>query len=141
MLAPAATEPLSESDTESVSEGESLGSIMGDLKAQMAAIDSVSTQLESHVGELYRRARRDTVDWMNEPLRPKPHIAKWCGKHSLGATPTIAAFTDVCLEVAKSVDLDTRIITFHKEDAAILWHGKRRLTVFEMIAAVPTLFE
>ena len=130
-----------ESDDEPVSDDESVGSIMDELKTQMATIDSISTQLETHVTDLYRRSKVETTDWMHEPLRPKPHIAKWCGKHALPDSPTLDAFTDACFKAAKSIDLDTRTITFHKEDAAILWHGKRRMTVFDMIAFVPTLFE
>jgi hypothetical protein len=130
-----------ESDEESVTDGESVSSIMDELKTQMATIDSISTQLETHVTDLYRRSKAETTDWMHEPLRPKPHIAKWCGQHELPDSPTLDAFTEACFKAAKSIDLDTRTITFHKEDAAILWHGKRRMTVFDMIAFVPTLFE
>jgi len=130
-----------ESDEESVTDGESVSSIMDALKTQMATIDSISTQLERHVTDLYRRSKAETTDWMHEPLRPKPHIAKWCGQHELPDSPTLDAFTEACFKAAKSIDLDTRTITFHKEDAAILWHGKRRMTVFDMIAFVPTLFE
>jgi hypothetical protein len=130
-----------ESDEDSVSDHESVDSIMDELKKQMMTIDSISTQIETHVTHLYCRSKVETTDWMHEPLRPKPHIAKWCGKHGLSYSPTLDEFTDACFKASKSIDLDTRTITFHKEDAAILWHGKRRITVFDMIAFVPSLFE
>jgi hypothetical protein len=33
------------------------------------------------------------------------------------------------------------MITFKKEDAAILWNGRRRLSVFDMVGLIPSLFK
>jgi hypothetical protein len=129
------------SDSESESDGESVSDVLSGLKAQMQQIDVMAKSLDTHVLDLYRRAKTETVDWMNEPVKPRRHIQKWCAVHGLGLRPTIAEFTDAVLEAAWSLDLESRILTFKKEDAAILWNGQRRLTVFDMIARVPTLFE
>ena len=128
----------SESETDT---GDSVEDVMSELKQQMAQIDTVSKALDVHVADLYRRARTDTVDWMHEPLKPRRHIESWCSIHSLPSRPTLDEFVDACLTAARTVDLETRVITFHKEEAAILWDGQRRLTIFDLIARIPTLFE
>jgi hypothetical protein len=125
----------SESDDESVSD------VLSALKTQMEQIDVMAKSLDTHVLELYRRAKTETVDWMNEPVKPRRHIQKWCALHGLGLRPTIAEFTDAVLAAAWSLDMESRVLTFKKEDAAVLWNGQRRITVFDMIARVPTLFE
>jgi hypothetical protein len=107
----------------------------------MEQIDTMAKSLDSHVLGLYQRAKAETVDWMNEPLKPRRHIEKWCALHGLGPRPTMDEFTDACFAAAWSKDLESRVLTFKKDDAAILWNGQRRLTVFDMIARVPTLFE
>jgi hypothetical protein len=49
-------------------------------------------------------------------------------------------FIDVCYDAAKSLDLESRVITFHRADANVLWNGQRRMTVFDLISAIPALF-
>ena len=49
-------------------------------------------------------------------------------------------FLDACYAAAKSMDLESRVLVFGKADAAALWNGQRRLTVFEIIALLPSLF-
>lgn len=122
-------------------EGESVSEVFNELKQQMSQIDAIAKSLDTQVIDLYRRSTAETVDWMNEPLRARPHIQKWCVAHGLSSKPTMDEFTEVCFEAAKSMDLESRMLTFQKEDAAILWDGQRRLTVFELIARIPTLFE
>ena len=129
-------EPESDSD-----DGESVSDVMEELKVQMAQIDAMSKSLEAHVTDLYKRAKVETVDWMKEPLKPRRHIQKWCALHGLSERPTMDEFTDACFAAAWSTDLGSRVITFKKEDAAILWNGQRRMTVFDMIRLVPSLFE
>jgi len=127
--------------SDSDSEGESVSEVLRGLTAQMEQIDTMSKGLESHVLSLYERARLETVDWMKESLKPRRHILKWCALHNLPSRPTIEEFTEACFAAAWSLDLESRVLTFKKEDAAILWNGRRRLTVFDMIALIPTLFE
>jgi hypothetical protein len=107
----------------------------------MDQIDTITKSLDTHVLELYERAKIETVDWMKEPMKPRRHIQKWCALHELSSRPTIDEFTDACFKAAWSVDLESRVLTFKKEDAAILWNGQRRLTVFDMINLIPSLFE
>jgi hypothetical protein len=127
--------------SDSESDGESVSDVLSELKLQMEKVDEITKSLDAHVSDLYRRAKSETVDWMNEPVKPRRHIQRWCELHGLGTRPTIAEFTDVVLAAAWSLDLESRVLTFKKEDAAILWNGQRRLTVFDMVARVPTLFE
>lgn len=128
------------SDSESDSATESIDTVLSELKAQMAQIEAVSTTLATHVTGLFQRTKRETTDWMKEPLRPRPHIDAWCAEHGLPSTPTLDEFIDTCFTAAKSMDLETRIATFKKEDADVLWKGRRRISVFEILSSIPTLF-
>ena len=128
------------SDSESDSATESIDTVLSELKAQMAQIEAVSASLATHVSELFQRTKRETTDWMKEPLRPRPHIEAWCAQHGLSSTPTLDEFIDACFTAAKSMDLETRIATFKKEDAEVLWKGRRRISVFEILSSIPTLF-
>jgi len=132
---------VADSGSDTDTDIESVSDVLAELKEQMRQVDTASKALDSHVVGLYHRAKLETVDWMNEPLRPRHHIQKWCALHGLPSSPTVTELTDKCFSVAKSMDLESRVITFYKEDAAILWGGKRRITVFDMIARIPTLFE
>ena len=132
-----ADSPAYDSDTD----GESVTDVLKGLTTQMEQIDTMSKAIDSHVLALYHRAKVETVDWMNEPLKPRKHIQKWCAIHDLVTRPTINEFMEACFAAAWSMDLESRVITFKKEDAAILWNGRRRLTVFDMIALIPSLFE
>ena len=127
-------------DSES-DDGESVSEVFSELKAQMDQIDTMTRSLDSHVIGLYKRTKAESIDWMNEPLKPRRHIQKWCAKHDLNERPTMNEFMDACFDSASSADLESRVITFNKDDAAILWNGKRRLTVFDILGLIPTLFE
>ena len=122
------------------SDDESVTDVLNELKQQMQSIDVMAKSLETTVADLYKRAKTETVDWMEEPLKPRRHIQKWCALHGLPENPTISEFTDACLAAAWSTDLESRMLTFKKEDAAVLWNGQRRITVFDMIRLIPTLF-
>ena len=126
---------------DSDSDGESVTEVLKELTTQMEQIDTISKSLDSHVLALYQRAKVETVDWMKEPLLPRSHIQKWCALHGLSERPTIDEFTEACFAAAWSLDLESRMITFKKEDAAILWNGRRRLSVFDMISLIPSLFK
>ena len=130
-----------ESDTESESDGESAEFVLQGLKEQMAEIETLSKALDTHVLDLYRRTKSETTDWMNEPLLPRAHIRNWCSKNGLPPRPTVNQFIDACFAASSSMDLESRTLTFPKGDAAILWSGQRRLSVFDVVARVPTLFE
>jgi hypothetical protein len=132
------TEYSSDSETETEQEG--LDTILSDLKVQMEEIEANSNELTTHVVRLFQRAKRETVDLMQEPLMPKASIRAWCAEHGLSGTPTLQEFIDSCLSAAIFLDLETRIATFKKEDAEILWKGKRRISVFELVSLIPTLF-
>ena len=131
-------EPASDSASDT---DESVSDVLRDLTLQMKQIDETTKTLDTTVLALYQRVKLEAVDWMKEPLRPKRSIQAWCTAHGLSATPSMDEFADACLLAARSVDLNSRILTFAKEDAAILWNGMRRLTVFDMIRLIPTLFE
>jgi hypothetical protein len=131
---------MDEHSDSSDSEQESLDTVISDLKQQMNTLETVSKELTTHVTDLFQRTKRETTDWMHEPLRPNPSIAAWCVAQGLPLTPTLDEFIRACFSVAKSMDLETRIATFKKEDAEVLWKGKRRISVFEILSSIPTLF-
>lgn len=133
--------PPSQSDSESDTDGESVSDVFKELKEQMAQIEQMAKALDTEVVSLYKRATAETVDWMNEPLQPRSHIVEWCADHGLPEKPTINEFTDACFAAAKSMDMESRIITFRSSDAAILWGGQRRVSVFEVVRRIPNLFE
>lgn len=127
-------------DCSSDSDQEGAETILSDLKQQMATIEAVTEEVDRHLQSLFQRAKRETVEWMHEPLRPREHLRVWCVEHGLSDAPTLDEFIDTCFGAATFLDLETRVATFKKEDAEILWKGKRRISVFEIISSVPTLF-
>ena len=136
---PAAAE--SDGDSSDSDSGESLKCIMRDFKKQMEDIDAATNLLTGQVAQLYTRAKVETTDWLNEPLLPKPALRDWLAAHELPPRPTLEEFFDVSLDSAKSLDLESRMVTFHRADAVALWGGRRRMTIFEVLSQIPTLFE
>jgi hypothetical protein len=134
------TEPETHSDSGADSEQESLDIVVSELKQQMNTIERVSNELTVHITDLFQRTKRETTDWMHEPLKPQEHIEGWCAQHGLRPTPTLDEFIEACFATATFMDLETRIATFKKEDADVLWKGKRRISVFEILSSIPTLF-
>ena len=119
---------------------ESLTTVMKEFKEQMDQIEKVSESISKQVTQLYARAKEETTDWLNEPLSPRPPLKEWLKERGLTTRPTMEEFLDACYEAAKSMDLESRVLVFGKADAAALWNGQRRLTVFEIIGLLPGLF-
>jgi hypothetical protein len=119
---------------------ESLTAVMKEFKEQMDQIEKVSESISKQVTQLYVRAKEETTDWLNEPLSPRPPLKEWLKERGLTTRPTMEEFLDACYAAAKSMDLESRVLVFHKADAAALWNGQRRLTVFEIIGLLPGLF-
>lgn len=120
---------------------ESVGDVMKELRESMDALAAGSKIIDTQVRRLFVRAKKETTDWLNEPLRAKPAVAAWLKQRDLSSPISIEQFIDACYFAAKTMDLETRILTFSKEDAAILWEGKRRISVFELTSMLPALFE
>jgi hypothetical protein len=38
------------------------------------------------------------------------------------------------------MDYESRMLTFRRADAEVLWQGQQRLTIYELIAQIPRLF-
>jgi hypothetical protein len=121
-------------------EGESLTAVISEFKEQIGQVEKVSESISKQVTQLYARAKNETVDWLNEPLSPRPPLKEWLRQRGLTTRPTMEEFLDACYEAAKSMDLESRVLVFGKADAAALWNGQRRLTVFEIIGLIPSLF-
>jgi hypothetical protein len=123
-------------------DGETLTDIMEDLKEQMGKLAEASTEIRGQVKSLFKRAKRELVEWMEEPMRPRTAaVRSWLAAHNLPPEPTLKAFLAACYAAATSLDLESRVITFNKKDAAALWGGEQRLTVFDLVARLPTVFE
>jgi hypothetical protein len=129
-----------DTDSGSDSDQEGLDTVVSELKQQMSTIDRISSELTTHVTDLFQRTKRETTDWMHEPLKATPPVEKWCAEHGICATPTLDEFVTGCFVAARSLDLETRIATFKKDDAEVLWKGKQRISVFEILSILPTLF-
>jgi hypothetical protein len=127
-------------DLDDESDTESVGDVMSGLVAQMEQLVKASEKIDGAVLSLYERAKAETVVWMQEPLRPNPAVKAWCAKHQLSETPTIDALFTAILTAAQSLDYESRMLTFRKPDADMLWQGQQRLSIYEVIAKVPTLF-
>lgn len=127
------------SDSSSMESDEELSSIMAELKGQMEELHQASNQIHKDVVNLYKRAKHEDKD-LEAPLNLKPHVRDWLKKRGLPKQLTMSEFLDACYDAAKKIDLESRVITFHAEDAAILWNGQRRLTVFDMVSLLPGLF-
>ena len=123
-------------ESESESDGESISDVMSDFKEQMRQIEQATQSIDAQVTNLYSRAKAEATDWLNEPLTPTPKLKAWLKGRP---NPTVEEFLDLCFDAATSMDLESRILTFNKDDA-VLWNGQRRLTVFDMIGLIPTLF-
>jgi len=127
------------SDTSSMESDEELLGIMAELKGQMEELHRASNEIHKDFVKLYKRAQQDDTD-LKAPLTPKPHVRDWLKKRGLSRQLTMSEFLDACYDAAKKIDLESRVITFHAEDAAVLWNGQRRLTVFDMVSLLPGLF-
>jgi hypothetical protein len=120
---------------------ESVGDVMKELRESMDALAAGSKIIDTQVRRLFVRAKKETTDWLNEPLRAKPAVAAWLTQRGLSSPISIEQFIDACYSAAKTMDLETRILTFSREDAAILWEGRRRISVFELTSMLPALFD
>ena len=128
------------SETEDDAEHESLSEVLETLKVQVSQLDVITRSLDNSILELFYRVKCETTNWMEEPLRPESKILGWCRKNNLPDTPTIDIFIEECFAHATSIDLETRMLTFTKEDAVVLWNGQQRVSIFDIIASVPRLF-
>ena len=120
---------------------ESVGDVMRELRESMNALAVGSKVIDTQVRRLFARAKKETTDWLNEPLRAKPAVGAWLEQRGLSSPISIEQFIDACYSAAKTMDLESRILTFSREDAAILWEGRRRISVFELTSMLPALFE
>jgi len=132
--------PMSHPESDSESESEAIDDIMSGLKEQMQQICDASAKIDSQMIGLYERAKMEAVDWMQEPLRPRPAVKAWCIAHKVSETPTIDQFSDACFKAAMSLDYETRVLIFRHADADALWGGQQCITIYDMIAKIPTLF-
>jgi len=134
----------SDSDIDSLEdldgEGESLQNIIGELKEQITTLNVACGDIRGQVKSLFRRARTEEVKWMDDPLKPRLHLKGWLQQNGLGETPSLREFLNTVFSVATSMDLESRVLTFTKKDASVLWSGETRLTIFDIIAQLPQLF-
>jgi len=129
------------SETEDDAEHDSLSEMVEVLKVQVSQLDTITRSIDKGLVDLFYRVKCETTDWMAEPLRPESSILAWCRKNKLSDTPNVDSFIDACFANATSIDLETRMLTFTKEDAVVLWNGEQRVSIFEIIASMPRLFK
>ncbi len=121
---------------------ESLEAVMEDLKQQMSSLNDTSQVVRAQMKSLCRRTKEESIEWMNAPLKPKTVALRlWLAAHGLPPEPSLDAFFDACLTAAATADFESRVLTFSKEDAVALWKGEQRITVFDILAKLPELFE
>jgi hypothetical protein len=115
---------------------------MEDLKQQMSSLNDTSQVVRSQMKSICRRTKEESVEWMSAPMKPKTVALRlWLAAHGLPAEPSLDAFFDACLGAAATADFESRVLTFSKEDAVTLWKGEQRITVFDILAQLPELFE
>ena len=118
----------------------SIYDVMKGLKHQMQIINDASLAIDAQMLPLYERAKSETTVWMHEPLKPTPAVKAWCKAHSISETPTIDELTDACFRVAISLDYESRMATFRRADADALWQGQQRISIYDIIERIPSLF-
>jgi hypothetical protein len=125
---------------ESADSVESVTSLMESFKESMKEVQAMTKSVTKQMNSLFKRAKAETVDWMQEPLCPTPPVLAWCKAHGLSDTPTIDEFLEAVFAAAMTMDYETRVLTFRKDDALALWKGTYSLTMFDVIGRLPTLF-
>lgn len=99
------------------------------------------TVVRKQVRNLYRRTRDDAA----EPVRPqlKTHhtqLTEWWEKEGRGRTLTIDNFVARLFKVCHK-DVAARSIVLAAPEAALFgWNREKKITVFELMAALPKLF-
>lgn len=126
-------------DLEGIESNETLLDCFDELKEQMTTIYSNTGEVHRHVKSICRRINDDTTHWLDSPMKPKRHAASWIRRHGIPARPTVREFIGAVFAAATQMNLETRMLTFSEADAA-LW-GRPEISVFDLIEALPTLFE
>lgn len=129
----------SDSEDEAV-RAEQLHEVVDTFKHQMHHIYMASKAAEEQVGRLFIRAKEEIAPVTVQSLRPRPAVVAWLESRGLPTDPSLEEFMEACLDAAMRKDLDTRTLLFSAADAAVLTGGQRRVTVFEMLRLIPTLF-
>ncbi len=149
VLAPSRRSPVdSDSDASSTMSmldlnepSETLETLLTTLKGQLTGLAAETRSARHQVKQLFARAKTETTDWWSEPLSPSSSdLSAWLKKHGASAEPSLSEFVDLVLSKAKSLDLESRVLTFSKGDAAVLFDGQTQATVFELLTRLPTLF-
>ena len=119
-----------------------LEDVVEDVQQTMRTLHEAARQIRGQMKALYRRAAAEQIDWMEEPMKPKKGgAAAWCATAGLPARPTMFQFLDAVYSRAVSLDLESRVLIVRPEDARALWAGRQRLTVMEVVAGLPDVFE
>jgi hypothetical protein len=130
------------SDTEQdSSDEESLTMVMSSFTEHMVSVDELTQALDSQVRNTLSRLKRETIDWLTEPLMPKPPVKEWLEKHGQSSPISMEQFLDTCYSAAKTMDLESRMLTFSIDDAAVLCNARRRISLFDLVANLPNLFD
>lgn len=121
---------------------ENLETILSGLREQLADLAGSTRSVRHQVKGLFARAKSETTEWWSEPLAPtSPELIKWLKKRGAPTEPTLDEFIEQVMAAATSLDLESRLMTFAKKDAAILFEGQTQITVYELLAKLPTFFE
>lgn len=121
---------------------ENLETILTGLREQLADLAGSTRSVRHQVKGLFARAKSETTDWWSEPLAPiSSELTKWLKKHGAPTEPTLEEFVEQVMAAATSLDLESRTMTFAKKDAAVLFEGQTQVTVYELLAKLPSFFE
>lgn len=125
----------SESDIESVTD------VMDGLRCQMEELNTASHCIRKQMKDLCKKAKDASIDWKHTPLQPQTkELEAWMVAHGLPAQPSLDLFLEACLDAAKSIDFETRTVTFDKKDAVVLWGGEQQVSLFNLLSRLPGLF-
>ena len=75
------------------------------------------------------------------PPVPVPAVKAWLATKDAPTMLTIKEYMEYFLDVAESLDLETRMVTFREEDAAILTGGRCSLEVYELLPILINCFQ
>jgi len=130
-------EPLTDSDSDGLSDVESL---LDDFTGQIGALEPALSQIESQLASISDRMKHEEVEWLDQPLEPRSQAVRaWCESKGLD-TPTLRSWTAAILKSAIVCDGTTRTLRLCPDDAALYSGGSPTIGFFNLLRGVNEWF-